>query len=119
MSTQQQNRGKLRGLAASASQDSFGSSAAAIAEASTESPSRQGDSSAKPQIGRIAHDFNNILTLLLGYSESLLRTLPKGHPGRSFAEEICRAARDGEKLSLELASLAQSGSAHNSASATR
>lgn len=115
----QQNRSKLKGLAASAGQPDYGSSAAVSTEASSNSPSTQQSGSSARQIGKIAHDFNNILTLVLGYGENLLKTLPKGHPGRSFAEEICRAVREGERLSLELASLAQTGSTENSGSAGR
>ena len=51
-------------------------------------------------MGRIAHDFDNVLTLVLGYGDNL-KALAKGHPRRSLAEEICRAARDGERLTLE------------------
>jgi len=58
-------------------------------------------------IRNIAHDFNNLLTLVLGYGEALLKSLPEGHPGRAFADEICRAAREGERLSMELSSIAR------------
>lgn len=70
-------------------------------------------------MGRIAHDFNKVLTLVLGYGENPLKALPKGYPGRSLAEEICRAARDGERLTLELMSLAQSGCAGGTGSVTK
>jgi len=74
----------------------------------------QAGPAATAQIGKIAHDFNNILTLVLGYGEKLMKTLPKDHPGHVFAEEIYRAAKDGERLSLQLSSLAQSGRKGNS-----
>jgi len=114
MSAREQNRRKLKSLAAAAGRQQSSSSAATLAEAPIESPSAQPGTSTTAQIGKIAHDFNNILTLVLGYGEKLLKTLPKDHPGHSFAEEIYRAAKDGERLSLELSSLAQPGRAGNS-----
>jgi len=114
MSAQQQNRSKLKRLAASAGQQGSHSSDATFTEASGDSFSTQPIGGAALQIGRIAHDFNNVLTLVLGYGENLLKALPKGHPGRSFAEEICRAAKNGERLSVELMSMAQSGRSENS-----
>jgi len=68
------------------------------------------------RVGKIAHDFNNILTLVLGYGEKLVKMLPQGHPGHEFAEEICRAARNGEQLSIELAAQAQSARAQSGGS---
>ena len=116
MGAQQQNRSKLKRLAASAGQQGSHSSGVTFTEASGGVLSAQSSSdAAAPQMGRIAHDFNNVLTLVLGYGENLLKALPKGHPGRSLAEEICRAARDGERLTLELMSLAQSGRASGTA----
>ena len=38
--------------------------------------------------GGVAHDFNNILTGILGYAEMLERSLPEGHPARGYAAEI-------------------------------
>jgi hypothetical protein len=108
MSAPQQNRAKLKRLAASAGQQGSNSRDATLTEASSDSPSTQANSAATAQIERIAHDFNNVLTLVLGYGENLLKALPEGHPGRSFAEEMFRAARDGERLTVELMSLAQS-----------
>lgn len=61
------------------------------------------------RLGKIAHDFNNMLTLVLGYGEKLLTMLPEDHPGQECAREICRAVREGERLSFELGSMAQSG----------
>ena len=109
MSAREQSRRKLKSLAAAAGQQPSSSAVATRAEASSESPPTQAGASATAQIGKIAHDFNNILTLVLGYGEKLLKTLPKDHPGRAFAAEIYRAAKDGERLSIELSSLAQSG----------
>ncbi len=38
--------------------------------------------------GGVAHDFNNILTGILGYADMLERALPEGHPARTYASEI-------------------------------
>jgi len=66
------------------------------------------DGPAGERVEKIAHDFNNILTLVLGYGEKLVKMLPENHPGHDFAQEVCRAAREGERLSHELGSLAKS-----------
>jgi hypothetical protein len=113
----QQSREKLKPPPASAGQRE--SKSAVSHEASGGPASTKQGSPAAPQVARIAHDFNNILTLVLGYAENLLRSLPNDHPGRTFAEEICRAARDGEQLSIELASLTQSARTENATSAAR
>ncbi len=46
-------------------------------------------------IGRLAsgivHDFNNVLAVIMSYSEVLIRTLGDGHPSRKYAAEIERA----------------------------
>ncbi|HEX4074078.1 MAG TPA: hypothetical protein VHX49_01625 [Candidatus Acidoferrales bacterium] len=107
MTTQQQNRNKLKRLAASAGQQGSDSGAVALGETCSEAPSTQPSPAAPMPLGKIAHDFNNILTLVLGYGEHLMSILPEDHPGRSYAVEICRAAREGERLSLELASAAK------------
>jgi signal transduction histidine kinase len=52
--------------------------------------------------GVTAHDFNNILTIILGYTSLLLRTLPPNDPSRSAIEEIQVAAERGRALTQEL-----------------
>jgi hypothetical protein len=115
MSAQHQNSSKLKHLAAPAGRERANATAVTLAEASVDSPSIQhSGGSAALQLERIAHDFNNVLTLVLGYGENLLKALPKGHPGRSFAEEICHAAKAGGRLSVKLMSMAQSGRTEHS-----
>jgi signal transduction histidine kinase len=41
--------------------------------------------------GSVAHDFNNILTAITGYSELLLRRLDENDPNRRCVEEIHKA----------------------------
>jgi two-component system cell cycle sensor histidine kinase/response regulator CckA len=53
--------------------------------------------------GVTAHDFNNVLTVILGYTSMLLRTLPANDPSRGAIEEIQLAAERGRNLTRELA----------------
>ena len=48
--------------------------------------------------GQIAHDFNNILTLILGRSEMALRQLPDGDPVRGHVQHIEKAGHRAAKL---------------------
>ena len=48
--------------------------------------------------GGIAHDFNNILTPILGYSEMLMESLPKGSQERSDEEQVVKAASRAKEL---------------------
>lgn len=80
-------------------------SSAATAVAREEPPAiPQSDSScASPeQVLRFAHDFNNILTLVLGYGETIMMSLPEAHPVHQFASQICKAAKEGARLSRDL-----------------
>jgi signal transduction histidine kinase len=50
----------------------------------------------------VAHDFNNILSVIMGYSDMLLMKLSSADPSRFFAEEILRATKRGTALTLQL-----------------
>jgi len=41
----------------------------------------------------VAHDFNNLITAILGYAELTGRTLPAGHPGAEHLRELEAAGR--------------------------
>ena len=48
--------------------------------------------------GHIAHDFNNILTLVLGHSEMALRRLPENDPVGAHVRHIAKAGHRASKL---------------------
>ena len=50
----------------------------------------------------VAHDFNNILSVIMGYSDMLLMKLPRADPLHYFAEEILRVSKHGSALTLQL-----------------
>jgi len=50
----------------------------------------------------VAHDFNNLITVLLGYSDDLIEGLGPGHPLRQSAEEIRLAAERASSLTQQL-----------------
>jgi two-component system cell cycle sensor histidine kinase/response regulator CckA len=52
--------------------------------------------------GGVAHDFNNILTAILGFSEILLDDAPAGSDSRLDLEAIQKAAQHGASLSRQL-----------------
>lgn len=52
--------------------------------------------------GGVAHDFNNILTVITGYSDLLLLTLPLDDPTRPKIEEIRRAGERASDLTRKL-----------------
>ena len=52
--------------------------------------------------GGVAHDFNNILTAIVGCAGLLLDGLPPGHPVREEAEEIRRAGEQAAVLTRQL-----------------
>src|SRR5688572_21428501 len=52
--------------------------------------------------GGVAHDFNNILTAILSYSDFLIEALPANDPRGDDAREIRRAARRATTLTGQL-----------------
>ncbi len=52
--------------------------------------------------GGVAHDFNNILTAIMGYSERLVQGLDSRHPLQTDAREIERAAYRAARLTRQL-----------------
>jgi two-component system cell cycle sensor histidine kinase/response regulator CckA len=52
--------------------------------------------------GGVAHDFNNVLSVILSYGEFLLQDLKPADPMRSDVEEICKAATRAARLTRQL-----------------
>ncbi len=52
--------------------------------------------------GGISHDFNNLLTVILGYSDIMLRQLSQDHPLRRNLDEIVRASERAASLTRQL-----------------
>jgi two-component system, cell cycle sensor histidine kinase and response regulator CckA len=52
--------------------------------------------------GGVAHDFNNILAVILGYSELILSKLGEDSPLRKYAEEIRHASERAAGLTRQL-----------------
>jgi signal transduction histidine kinase len=57
--------------------------------------------------GGVAHDFSNLLTAILSYSEFLAESLPAGDPLRDDVEEIRHAAERGASLTRQLLALSR------------
>ncbi len=52
--------------------------------------------------GGVAHDFNNVLTVILSYSEMIAESLSPGDPMRGDAEEIAKAGHRAADLTRQL-----------------
>ena len=52
--------------------------------------------------GGVAHDFNNMLTPILGYADLMLSDLPPEDPNRQSVEEILKAAASARDLTQQL-----------------
>jgi PAS domain S-box-containing protein len=59
--------------------------------------------------GGVAHDLNNILGVLVGYSELLLLELPEGTPARRRVVRILQASQRAAKIIEDLLTLARRG----------
>ncbi len=52
--------------------------------------------------GGISHDFNNLLTVILGYSDIMKRNLQEGDPLQRNVQEIVRASERAASLTRQL-----------------
>jgi signal transduction histidine kinase/DNA-binding response OmpR family regulator/HAMP domain-containing protein len=52
--------------------------------------------------GGVAHDFNNLTAIVLGYGEMLLKQLPPESPSRKSVEQIVAAGKRSAKLTRQL-----------------
>ena len=59
--------------------------------------------------GGVAHDLNNVLGVLSGYSELLLGEIPEGSRSRSHAEKILQSTEKGAAIIRDLLTLARRG----------
>lgn len=59
--------------------------------------------------GGVAHDLNNVLGVLTGYSELLLMEIPEGQKARSHAEKIMTSTEKGAAIIQDLLTLARRG----------
>ncbi len=57
--------------------------------------------------GGVAHDLNNVLGILSGYSELLLMEMPEGHQSRGYAEQILQSTEKGAAIIQDLLTLAR------------
>ncbi|HKT75044.1 MAG TPA: histidine kinase dimerization/phospho-acceptor domain-containing protein [Steroidobacteraceae bacterium] len=59
-----------------------------------------------PELGVIAHDFNNVLTIIAGYSDLLLAALGTDHGARAYANEIAVATKRARAINRRLLEMA-------------
>jgi len=59
--------------------------------------------------GGVAHDLNNVLGILVGYSELLLEKIPKGNPSNRHVSYILQASERGAAIIQDLLTLARRG----------
>ncbi len=59
--------------------------------------------------GGVAHDLNNVLGILSGYSELLLEEIPDGHRSRGHVEKILQSTEKGAAIIQDLLTLARRG----------
>jgi two-component system, cell cycle sensor histidine kinase and response regulator CckA len=59
--------------------------------------------------GGVAHDLNNVLGILSGYSELLLEEIPQGHRSRNHVEKILQSTEKGAAIIQDLLTLARRG----------
>ncbi len=59
--------------------------------------------------GGVAHDLNNVLGVLVGYSELLMETLPEGSVQKGYAQNILRSSERGAAIIQDLLTMARRG----------
>jgi len=59
--------------------------------------------------GGVAHDLNNVLGGMTGFSELLLMEIPEGQRARTYAEKILQSAEKGAAIIQDLLTLARRG----------
>ena len=59
--------------------------------------------------GGVAHDLNNVLGIMSGYSELLLEEIPEGHRSRRRVEKILQSTEKGAAIIEDLLTLARRG----------
>ena len=59
--------------------------------------------------GKVAHDLNNVLGAMTGYSELLLMDLPEGQQARTYAEKIMQSTQRAAAIIQDLLTLARRG----------
>ncbi len=59
--------------------------------------------------GGVAHDLNNVLGVLMGYSEMLLEAIPEGNDLRIYINNILKSAERGTAIVEDLLTLARRG----------
>jgi two-component system, cell cycle sensor histidine kinase and response regulator CckA len=59
--------------------------------------------------GGVAHDLNNVLGILSGYSELLLQEIPEGQRSRDHVEKILQSTEKGASIIQDLLTLARRG----------
>ena len=57
--------------------------------------------------GGVAHDFNNVLQVITGYSDMLLKRLTRQKPMRQYAQEIRNVAEQGAILTRQLMAISR------------
>ena len=59
--------------------------------------------------GGVAHDLNNVLGVLVGFSELLLMEIPEGHPSRGRVSRILQSSQRAAAIIADLLTLARRG----------
>jgi PAS domain S-box-containing protein len=59
--------------------------------------------------GGVAHDLNNVLGVLVGYSELLLEKVPREGPSRAYVADILKSGERGAAIIQDLLTLARRG----------